>query len=382
MTGGAQPLGDWSELDHRAMQRALVLAERGVASTDPNPRVGCVIVQGAQFVGEGYHERAGEPHAEVFALRAAGARARGATAYVTLEPCSHQGRTPPCADALIAAGIARLVYAAADPDPRVNGRGAARLVAAGIRVEHGLLAEEANELNSGFLRRLRSGRPWVRLKLAASLDGRSALASGESQWITGEAARADVQVWRARSSAVLTGIGTVLADDPMLNVRLPATAERQPLRVVLDSRFQTPPDSRLLQTPGKVRIVGVHAAAADALRAALGVAAAGAARTADCVVECVAANAGRVDLAALLQHLGAAQVNELHVEAGATLSGAFLAAGLVDELLLYVAPTLLGSDARPLAALPALARLADRLQFNIHSVQRLGADLRLQLRPQ
>lgn len=371
----------WSDTDRRMMQRALELARRGLATTHPNPRVGCVLALGDAIVGEGFHERAGEPHAEVFALRAAGSRARGATAYVTLEPCSHHGRTPPCADALIAAGIARLVYASGDPDPRVDGRGAARVAAAGIAVERGLLAVEADALNAGFLLRLRSGRPWVRVKIAASVDGRTALASGESKWITAEAARADVQQWRARSSAVLTGIGTVLADDPQLNVRGDAARQRQPLRIVLDSRFQTPPGARLFAADGPVQILGVAQDAAARLQQALRrqwpAAAADAHR-----VDCVDADAsGRVELTALLRRLGGAQINELHVEAGATLSGAFIAAGLVDELLLYLAPTLLGSEARPLAALPALAHLADRPRFRIHSSDLLGEDLRLCLRP-
>lgn len=376
----------WSEFDRNAMQRALALARRGVATTQPNPRVGCVVAQGQQIVGEGFHERAGEPHAEVLALRAALGSTKGATVYVTLEPCSHHGRTPPCAEALVAAAVARVVYAVGDPDPRVDGRGAAQLQAAGIRVEHGLLADEATELNAGFFKRVRTGRPWVRVKLAASLDGRTALASGQSKWITGEAARADVQLWRARSSAVLTGIGTVLADDPALTVRVAPTLpppSRQPLRIVLDSHFRLPPGARLLREAGPVTVMGVHPAAAlgltKALRGRPGEAAAGVCAEVRCVA---AGDDGRVDLAALLEHLGKEQVNELHVEAGATLSGAFLAAGLVDELLLYVAPTLLGADARPLALIAPLDTLASRLRLQFHEVERVGADLRLRLRPQ
>src|SRR6267378_4375155 len=239
----------FSDYDRLAMQRALSLAARGLASTDPNPRVGCVIAQGTQTVAEGWHARAGEAHAEVVALQAAGQQAAGATVYVTFEPCCHHGRTPPCVEALTQAGVARVVYAATDPNPQVNGRGAEALRAAGITVEAGLLEREALELNCGFVKRMQQGRPWVRLKLAMSLDGRSALAGGASRWISGEAARADVQRWRARSSAILTGIGTVLADDPQLDLRLPAAASghgpRQPLRVVLDRHLRTPPGARL-----------------------------------------------------------------------------------------------------------------------------------------
>ncbi len=375
-------MSGWSEFDQAAMRRALLLAERGANSTHPNPRVGCVIARDEQIIGEGFHERAGEPHAEVFALRAVGERSRGATAYVTLEPCSHHGRTPPCADALIAAGLARVVYAIGDPDARVDGRGAARLHAAGMRVESGLLAGEAQELNAGFFTRLRHGRPWVRVKLAASIDGRTALANGESQWITGEAARADVQYWRARSAAVLTGIGTVLADDPALTVRLGAPPLPQPLRIILDSGFRLPLTARLLREPGAVQVMGVHSAACSALRQALAKLPSSTAEQGLRNAQCVDADAsGRVDLAALLAQLGREQINELHVEAGAVLAGAFIGAGLVDELLLYLAPTLLGPQARPLLALPALAALADRPRFALHEVQRVGEDLRLRLRP-
>lgn len=355
------------------MQRALVLAARGLESAHPNPRVGCVVAQGDRIVGEGFHERVGEPHAEVFALRAAGAAARGATAYVTLEPCNHHGRTPPCVDALLAAGVARVVYASHDPDPRVDGAGAARLRAAGVVVSGGLLAPEAGELNIGFLSRLRRGRPWVRLKLAMSLDGRTALASGESRWLTGAAARADVHAWRARSGAVLTGIGTVLADDPQLTVRREQAAMRQPLRVVLDSRLRLSSDARLLREPGETLVLtaapGSTAAAAKLMRP-------GAVQ-----VESVAADAtGRIDLAAVLQRLGAAGINELWVEAGATLSGALQAAGLVDEWVLYVAPLLLGADGRPLLDLPGAASLAAVPRFVTRDLQPVGPDVRIMLR--
>jgi diaminohydroxyphosphoribosylaminopyrimidine deaminase/5-amino-6-(5-phosphoribosylamino)uracil reductase len=352
------------------MARALDLARLGLATTDPNPRVGCVIAAGERVVGEGWHRRAGEPHAEVFALQAAGEAARGATAYVTLEPCCHHGRTPPCADALVAAGIGRVVYAMRDPNPRVDGGGAARLAAAGVAVEGGMLEREALELNRGFASRMTRGRPWVAVKLAASLDGGTALPGGESRWITGEAARADVQRLRARASAVMTGSGTVIADDPRLDVRLPGT-ERQPLRVVLDSRLRTPPGARILAPPGTALIL---CSEAEPGRAA-------ALREAGAEVLAVGSSAGGVDLAAALAALAARQVNELLVECGAGLAGALLSAGLADELLLYLAPTLLGRGARPLAELETPASLAGRLQFSIVESQDVGGDLLLRLRP-
>jgi len=355
------------------MARALELAWLGRDSTHPNPRVGCVLVNGGEIVGEGWHRRAGEPHAEAFALEAAGARARGATAYVTLEPCNHHGRTPPCTEGLIAAGVARVVYAVPDPDPRVDGGGAARLRAAGIDVVCGLLADECTELNLGFFSRLRRRRPWVRLKLAASLDGRTALASGESQWISGEAARQDVQGWRAQSAAIVTGSGTVLADDPALTVRV-GEAPRQPLRVVLDGRLRTPPGARVLTGPGESVVFALEGAA-DASAAPFG-------SLPRVRLERLPAGAdGKLPLASVLARLAALQVNDLWVEAGPTLAGAWLAAGLVDELVLYVAPTLLGPDARPLAALPPLSRLADRPAWRIHDLRTIGPDARIILRP-
>jgi diaminohydroxyphosphoribosylaminopyrimidine deaminase/5-amino-6-(5-phosphoribosylamino)uracil reductase len=363
MTGSARQ-------DAVHMARALELARRGLWTTDPNPRVGCVIAGGARVLGEGWHERAGGPHAEVVALAAAGAAARGATAYVTLEPCSHRGRTPPCADALIAAGLARVVYAMRDPNPRVDGGGAARLAAAGIAVEAGLLERESRELNPGFVSRMTRGRPWVTVKLAASLDGGTALPGGESRWITGEAARKDVQRLRARSSAVMTGSGTVLADDPRLDVRLPG-ATRQPLRVVLDSGLRTPPGARILSPPGRALIL---CAEADAARAA-------ALEAAGAEVAAVGGEEGRVDLEAALALLAARGVNELLVECGAGLAGALFAAGLVDELALYLAPTLLGRGARPLADLEAPASMAERLEFAIVGREDVGDDLLLRLRP-
>ncbi|HEX7325644.1 MAG TPA: bifunctional diaminohydroxyphosphoribosylaminopyrimidine deaminase/5-amino-6-(5-phosphoribosylamino)uracil reductase RibD [Rhodanobacteraceae bacterium] len=394
------------------MARALRLAARGLFTTHPNPHVGCVIVRDGAIVGEGWHQRAGEPHAEVFALRAAGERARGATAYVTLEPCAHRGRTPPCADALLAAGVARVVMAAEDTNPRAGG-GAARLRAAGVAVESGLMRAAARELNRGFFSRFERGRPWVRVKLAMSVDGRTALANGDSKWITGEPARADVARWRARSSAILTGAGTTRADNPRLTVRLraevPSPAGRgcreaagegslprsaaaststvplppaplpggdgrnfvPPLRVVLDARLDAvPAGANLLD--GSASTLVLHApdaVAADGRYA--GVERASVALGAD----------GRLDLPAVLHMLAARRVNELQVEAGPTLCGALLERGLVDELLLYVAPTFLGDAARALLALPPLSDMAARVHLRVIERRRIGADLRVLLRP-
>ena len=355
-------------IDHRHMARALRLAERGLTTTQPNPRVGCVIARGDEVVGEGFHERAGEPHAEVHALRDAGERAKGATAYVTLEPCAHHGRTPPCADALVAAGLARVVIAAEDPNPRVDGQGAARLREAGIKVEAGLMREPARELNVGFFHRLEHGRPFVRVKLAMSLDGRTALADGSSMWITGEAARHDVQRWRARSSAILTGSGTALADDPRLTVRLADVPHVPPLRVVLDRALRTPEGANLLDGSAPTLVVHGSAAAPDLRFAA---------------VECAVApeSGAGLDLDAVLKLLAAREVNELHVEAGPTLSGALFAAGLADELLLYVAPVFLGDRARPLLALPPLSDMERRWRLEVIDRRAVGDDLRLRLRP-
>jgi diaminohydroxyphosphoribosylaminopyrimidine deaminase/5-amino-6-(5-phosphoribosylamino)uracil reductase len=365
-----------TDFDRFAMNRALLLAARGLETTHPNPRVGCVIAQDTKIIGEGWHERAGEAHAEVAALaavRAAGLSPAGATVYVTLEPCSHYGRTPPCTDALIAAGVARVVYAVLDPNPEVSGRGAELLLQAGIAVEAGLMEAESVDLNIGYIKRRTCGRPWVRLKLAMSLDGRTALANGASQWITGEAARTDVQHWRARSSAVMTGVGTVLADDPRLDVRLapenPENEPWQPLRVVLDTRLRTPRDSRLFATGGAVLILTEDATRGAAF-AQMGVS-----------VEALPASNGRLDLPAVIDRMGELEVNELLVEAGPTLSGELLLQGLVDELLLYVAPKLLGPQGLPLVNLPALSDLQDALGFSVAGVQRLEDDLRLRLRP-
>jgi len=368
----------FSDYDRLAMQRALSLAARGLASTDPNPRVGCVIAQGTQTVAEGWHARAGEAHAEVVALQAAGQQAAGATVYVTFEPCCHHGRTPPCVEALTQAGVARVVYAATDPNPQVNGRGAEALRAAGITVEAGLLEREALELNCGFVKRMQQGRPWVRLKLAMSLDGRSALAGGASRWITGDAARADVQHWRARSSAILTGIGTVLADDPQLDVRLPAASSghgpRQPLRVVLDRHLRTPPGARLFTAGGEVLILTGMSALDDASAGTL-LSARGAR------IESVPVVDERLALGTVLDRLGELECNEVQVEAGATLAGELVRQSLVDELLLYVAPKLLGDKARPLFELPELRALNEARAFTLTGTRLLGDELRLRLRP-
>ena len=350
------------------MAQALRLAERGLYTTSPNPRVGCVLVRDGDIVGEGWHERAGEPHAEVLALRAAGEAARGATAYVTLEPCSYHGRTPPCADALIAAGIARVTVAVQDPNPRVAGQGIAKLCAAGIEVECGLMEAAARELNIGFFARMTRGTAWLRSKIAMSLDGRTALANGVSQWITGEAARQDVQHWRARSCAVLTGIGTVLADDPQLNVRGIETA-RQPLRAVVDSLLRMPPNARLLQQNG----VMIYTATQDAQKiAALE-------KSGARVVVLPDAN-GQVDAAAVLRDLAAQGCNEVLVEAGSKLNGALLKAGLVDELVLYLAPQLLGDMARGMARLGELVSMDQRIELEWNDVRQVGKDLRIMAR--
>jgi diaminohydroxyphosphoribosylaminopyrimidine deaminase/5-amino-6-(5-phosphoribosylamino)uracil reductase len=368
---------DWTAADHAHMARALALAARGLETTRPNPRVGCVLVRDGAVVGEGWHLRAGGEHAEVAALGAAGERARGATAYVNLEPCSHHGRTPPCSDALLAAGVAEVVAPFADPNPKVAGRGFAALERGGVRVRLGLLAREAADLNAGFLKRMRVGRPFVRLKLGMSLDGRTALANGESRsgttWITGPEARADVQRLRARSGAILTGIGTVLADDPQLTLRGAdgVALPEQPLRVVLDSALRLPPDARLLGEPGRTLVLTT---ATDAHRAS-------ALTEAHAEVKALAAEGGRVALGAALDLLGAREVDELLVEAGATLSGALVAAGLVDELVVYLAPVLLGDAARGAFALPPLAALEAAPRLEVVEVRAVGRDWRITARP-
>jgi diaminohydroxyphosphoribosylaminopyrimidine deaminase / 5-amino-6-(5-phosphoribosylamino)uracil reductase len=351
----------FSAFDHAMMRRALELAERGLYTTTPNPRVGCVITQREEVVGAGWHEKAGGPHAEVAALDRAGARAAGATAYVTLEPCNHTGRTPPCVDGLKQAGVTRVVAAMKDPNPKAA-RGGHALAASGVRFESGLMEDEARELNVGFVSRMTRGRPWVRLKIAATLDGRTALENGKSQWITGPEARMDGHRWRARACAVLTGAGTVLADDPRLTVREIETP-RQPLRVVVDSKLETPPSARILQGGGAL----VFAARPGALRNA--------------EVVALPNPHGKVDLPKMLEELARREINELHVEAGARLNASLLREGCVDELLVYLNPSLLGDAAQGMAALPALTALDQRLKLNLLSVERVGEDLRILARP-
>jgi len=355
----------FSPADREHMAEALRLAEKGLFTTTPNPRVGCVIVRDGEAVGAGWHEKAGGPHAEIMALRAAGEHARGATAYVSLEPCSHHGLTPPCVDALIEAGIARVVAAMQDANPRVAGSGFARLRAAGIRVESGLMRNEAHALNIGFIARMSRGRPWVRMKIAASLDGKTALANGQSRWITGAEARRDGHAWRARACAVLTGIGTVRDDDPQLNVREVETA-RQPLKVVVDSRLQLPLSAKLLAS-GKVLV----AAAVDDKAGIAALRAQGA-------EVAVLPNArGKVELTELMRELARRAINEVHVEAGHKLNGSLLAAGMVDELLIYLAPSILGDSASGMFSLPELTDLAQKRLVQFTDVQTMGSDLRI-----
>jgi diaminohydroxyphosphoribosylaminopyrimidine deaminase / 5-amino-6-(5-phosphoribosylamino)uracil reductase len=366
----------FSDSDFAHMQRALALAARGMYTTTPNPRVGCVIVDGdGHVIGEGFTQPAGHDHAEVQAMKDARARGhslQGATVYVTLEPCSHFGRTPPCARGLIEARVARVVAAMEDPNPQVSGRGLAMLRDAGIDVRCGLLAHEAQELNIGFVSRMTRGRPWVRVKSAASLDGRTALPSGESQWITGDAARADGHAWRARACAILTGIGTALDDDPQLTVRGIDTP-RQPLRVLLDSKLQLPLHARLLEGEPLLIFSGPidqeTETRAQELRE----------RGAE-IVECANPH-GKIDLPGMLAELGRRGINELHVEAGQRLNGALLAEHCVDELLVYLAPSLLGNQAIPMFDLAPPGSLAARTHLRWHSVERIGDDLRILARP-
>lgn len=364
--------------DFMWMDRALALAARGRFTTAPNPNVGCVLIRDGELVGEGWHQKAGEPHAEVHALRAAGEQARGATAYVTLEPCSHYGRTPPCALALVEAGVRRVVVAMMDPNPLVAGRGLEILRTAGIEVLCGVREAEAKALNPGFIKRMQTGLPWVRVKLAASLDGRTALANGQSQWITGPDARADVQIWRARSSAILSGADTVLLDNPSLNVRwheLPSEIQaeypqgtlRQPVRVVVDSRQRLQPDAKLFSLSGPVWLArhqaeGIWPEETEQLLLPL-------------------AESGKLDLHALLGELGARGINEIWVEAGRQLAGALVSQQLVDELILYLAPKVLGESAQGLLALPELESLAQAPLFSLREACQIGDDLRLTLQP-
>lgn len=364
-------------IDRQYMSRALQWAARGLNTTSPNPRVGCLIVHHEQIVGEGFHVKAGEGHAEVNALKQAGNLAQGATAYVTLEPCSHYGRTPPCSDGLIEAGIQRVVCAMTDPNPAVSGRGIQKLRDAGIEVVSGVLESEARQLNPGFIKRMEKGLPFVRLKLAMSIDGRTAMQSGESQWITGPAARQDVQRLRARSCAIITGVDSVLMDDSALTVRpeelgddLPSSAIsdiRQPLRVVLDSHARLPERARILSQPG-VTLLARRAEAAYGYAAEQMIVPAG-------------VNDQGLDLHNVLQQLSAMQCNEVLVETGATLAGALVAQGLVDELVVYIAPTLLGSEARPLLNLP-LQKMAEQIRLRITDTRMVGSDVRLTLIPE
>jgi len=358
----------FSATDHALMARALRLAERGAYTTRPNPMVGCVLAHGDEVVGEGWHQRKGGPHAEVIALQAAGGRAKGATAYVTLEPCAHTGSTGPCADALVAAGVARVVGAMRDPFPQVDGAGFDRLRAAGIEVEQGLMEAESRELNRGFLSRIERGRPWLRIKLAMSLDGRTAMASGDSKWISGQPARRDVHRWRARAGAILTGAGTVLADDPHLTVRLEGDEPFvPPLRVVLD--------------PGLATVGRGHVREGDAPTLYLHAPDTKPPRVMSAERIAVPVRGGRFDLDAVLALLAARGINEVQLEAGATLAGAFLSAGLVDELLLYIAPVLLGERARPLFDGLHIDAMTERLQMRAVDSRRIGDDHRLLLRP-
>jgi diaminohydroxyphosphoribosylaminopyrimidine deaminase/5-amino-6-(5-phosphoribosylamino)uracil reductase len=362
------PNPGFTATDHAMMARALRLAERAAYTTKPNPMVGCVLAHGDEIVGEGFHRRKGGPHAEVFALQAAGERARGATAYVTLEPCAHTGSTGPCADALVAAGVARVIAAMRDPFPEVDGKGFGRLRDAGIAVEHGLMEAQARTLNRGWLKRIERGRPWLRVKLAMSLDGRTAAPDGDSKWISGDASRSDVMRWRARSGALLTGSGTVLADDPQLTVRLDDAVDFvAPLRVVLDPGLATVARGRV--RAGDAPTLYVHAPGIKPPR--------------DLAADHVAVpqQGGMLDLDAVLRLLAARGVNEVQIETGATLAGAFLRAGLVDELLLYIAPVLLGERARPLFGGLDIGQMAERLQLRIVETVRIGGDLRVLLQP-
>jgi len=365
-------MSEFTAADHSYMAEALRLAGLGLYTTDPNPRVGAVVVKDGKVVGRGFHSKAGEAHAEVLAMRDAGVNAKGADLYLTMEPCSHQGKTPPCADAVIAAGVQRVVAAMTDPNPQVSGKGFEKLKAAGIATVQGLMEADAKALNPGFISRMTRGRPWVRTKLAVSLDGRTALATGESKWISGETSREDVHRWRARSSAVLTGIGTLLKDDPSLNVRLPGEW-RQPIKVVVDTYLSTPATAKIFQRqPDSVYIATT---VEDPEEHEL--------------LEKAGANiqvfpeksGGMMDLKAVLEALSELECNEVLVEAGAGMNGPLLAAGLIDEIILYMAPHLLGDTARGMFSLPALASMEQRRQVDIVDMRMIGKDIRLILRP-
>lgn len=362
-------------LDQRFMARAIQLARRGWYTTHPNPRVGCVIVRDGEIIAEGYHRRAGEPHAERNALETAAGAARGATAYVTLEPCCHHGRTPPCTEALIGAGVERVVVGMPDPNPMVAGRGMTLLREAGIQVTEDVMRPQAEALNPGFIKRMTLGIPYVRCKMAMSLDGRTAMADGESQWITSEAARADVQRLRAQSAAILTGVGTLLADNPSMNVRLttgelgldPDMPLPHPLRVVLDPELATPADAKMLGLPGPTLIVcsdeqPLHGASLEAAGAQ---------------IVRLPGSDGRLDLDQVLRYLGEQEINEVLLESGATLAGAMLEQGLVDELVIYQAPHLMGDKGRGLFVLPGIEAMADRIALCVTDLRQFGQDIRI-----
>jgi len=362
--------------DVETMQLAIRLAKKGLYTTPPNPAVGCVIVKDGKIIGEGWHQRAGEAHAEINALAQVGNSAKGATVFVTLEPCSHTGKTPPCADALIKAGVKKVIVAMTDPNPLVAGNGLKKLNDAGIETESGLLETQARELNPGFIKRMESGRPFVRVKMAMSLDGRTAMASGESQWISGDASRNDVQRLRAESSAILTGIETVLADDPSMNVRL--TAEqlgietdspqvRQPKRVVLDSQFRMPLQAKIFSVDGQCIVyTTVNVDNKDSY---------------PFIIETCDSQDGRIDLYLLMEDLADKEVNLLHVEAGSVLCGALLKNDLVDEIIVYMAPHIMGDNAKGLFSLPGLEKMKDRISLNIKDVRSIGNDIRITAQP-
>ncbi|WWP01537.1 MAG: bifunctional diaminohydroxyphosphoribosylaminopyrimidine deaminase/5-amino-6-(5-phosphoribosylamino)uracil reductase RibD [Candidatus Dasytiphilus stammeri] len=365
--------------DEFYMKRALEIARRGIFTTTPNPNVGCVIVLNGTIVGEGYHYCAGEPHAEIYALQMAGEKAQTATVYVTLEPCNHQGRTPPCCEALISAGVHRVVIAMQDPNPLVSGRGFSQLKTAGIEVNQGLMEPEAEELNRGFLKRMRTGLPFLQLKIAASLDGRTAMANGESQWITSLAARLDVQFWRAQSSAILSSSATVLRDNPALTVRwnelnlstkkhYPLQRLRQPVRIIIDSKNRVKPYHRLMFESGKIWLIRKQVTTRQKFPK----------RVEQITIPC---NGEYIDLKRMMLFLGKKQINTLLVEAGAKLSGALLQFGMVDELILYIAPKILGNHARNLCDLPGLNQLSNILRFDLKEIYQVGPDLRLHLIP-
>lgn len=350
------------------MSRAIQLARRGLYSTDPNPRVGCVLVKGGAIVAEGWHQRAGGSHAEIIALNVIEHDAKGATCYISLEPCAHEGRMPPCTDALIKANMTRVIAAMSDPNPEVSGMGFEYLQQAGIQTEHGLLSSQSRELNPGFIRRMESSMPYVRCKLAMSTDGRTALACGESKWISSAEARLDVQKLRARSSAIMTGIGTILADDPSLNVREIDTFGKQPLRVIVDSALRTPCSAKILNLPGRT-LIFTQSEERDKQQVL---------QNAGAEIIYLPVHGKLARLQAILQHLAVEEeVNEVLLEAGASLSGGMLEGGLIDEIIIYMAPVLMGQNAKPLFNLPAIDSMQDRIQLDTYETRIIGKDLRI-----